>query len=513
MPPQLPPESHYDPKKLGMIFAIVTIILLLSLIGIFVKDYAREWKGYQRDFRTQEVEKARVKKDAELKELAKNEEYQGVLKDLETAKKNQKAKESSIQAVNRQIFAAEAVSKRHTQQIQFAKAEYDSLKYQYESAASHKSSNAPKLKERLDKLSAKIEDLRLKVENDNKLVKEKTAQLKDLEKDSKELEKKRMAATKKLEILDRKLKRIDIAEMSAANQFADMVRDLPIIELANPNYKIRQIVVKDIPEDVNFMKIQRVDRCTTCHLGIDNPDFKSAAQPFRSHPNLELFMDKNSPHPMQAFACTTCHGGRGRATDFISAAHTPQNEEQKKEWQKKYHWEPLAHWENPMLPATMTQAGCFKCHSGQEVVKGAEKLNLGIALIERAGCYNCHVIDKFKDWPKSGPTLEYIASKTTKEWAYHWIENPRAIRPDTWMPQYFHQSNNSDPASVKRSEQEINSIVHFLFANSKPFEAKPVAFTGDAVKGKELVASVGCMGCHKVERLTSRRKKIVTAIL
>ncbi len=498
MPPQLPPESHYDPKKLDKIFAIIAIVMLLSLVGMFAKDYSRQWKDYQRQYRAMEVEKARVKADSEDQELSKNEDYQNVLKELAVAQKEQAAQGSAVKALGREIFSAEAVQRLHTQQSQFAKAEYDALKYKYEHESSIGAADAPEFKVRLDKLGAKIEALRLKIEDDTKATKSKTDALKAIEKKAKDLDKKRMAAAKKREIIERKLKRIDIAEMSPANQLAEMVRDMPIIDLANPNYKIQQIVVKDIPEDVNFMKVQRVDRCTTCHLGINNPDFKEAGQPFKTHPNLELFMDKNSPHPVEAFACTTCHGGRGRATDFIAAAHTPKDEAQKKEWEKKYKWVPLEHWENPMLPTAMTQASCLKCHEGQGVVKGADKLNFGMALIERAGCYGCHTISKYKDWPKSGPSLEFLASKTTKDWAYNWITDPKSIRPDTWMPSYFDQSNNNDPASRKRSEQEVNAIVHFLFANSKSFTTAPAAFTGDEKHGKELVASIGCLACHQV---------------
>jgi len=499
MPPQLPPESHYDPDKLGKIFAFVAVVLLLSLIGLFAKDYSRQWKDYQRQYRGLEVEKARVKLDAEGNDLNKNEEYKKLLQDLSEAQKKINAKAATVKELKAKVHAAQVINKLHTQQSQFAKAQYGALRYKYETAANTGAGNAQDLKIQLDTLAARIEELRLKIEAD--VLQEKTSAdvLKDIEKEYKNLDKKRMALAKKQDILERKLKKIDIAEMSLANQLAEMVRDLPLLDLANPNDKINQIVVKDIPEDVNFMKVPRVDRCTTCHLGIANPDFKDAAQPFRAHPNLEMFVDKNSPHPMDQFACTTCHMGRGRATDFISAAHTPRDEEQKKDWEQKYGWRELEHWEHPMLPAGLTQASCLKCHGAQEVVKGAEKLNFGLALVERAGCYGCHAINKYKDWPKTGPTLEFVASKTTKEWAYHWIEDPKSIRPDAWMPSYFNQSNNNDPASVQRSEQEIHAMVAFLFANSKPFAVEPAALGGDAKKGKELVASIGCLACHQIE--------------
>jgi cytochrome c2 len=500
MPPSnLPPESHYDPKKLDKFFAIVGIVLLLSLIGLFAKDYSRQWKDYQRQFHALEVEKSRVKLDELQNDLSSNQEYQKVLADLKGAKEKLAHQAAQQKNIEMRIRAADAVLKIHTKESQFAKAQYDALKYRTEKAKTEGQANASKLQKQLDDLGAKIENLRLKIEADTKDVKSKEGELAALQKDVKVLDKKRAEFDKKAEIIEHKLKKIDTQEMSVANQIADVVRDLPIIDLANPNYKIRQIVIKDIPEDVNFMKVQRVDRCTTCHLGIDNPDFKNAPQPFTTHPNLELFMDKNSPHPLEEFGCTTCHQGRGRGTDFVSAVHTPRDEEQAKEWKKKYGWYEIHHWDQPMLSAPLTQAGCFKCHENATAIKGAEKLNLGLNLIERAGCYNCHVIKKYQDWPKTGPNLDFIASKTTKDWAFHWIDDPKSIRFNTWMPSFFHQTNNSDLESTKRGQQEVHAMVEYLFANSKPFNVG-VSSAGDPIKGKELVSSLGCLACHQVEK-------------
>ena len=88
--------------------------------------------------------------------------------------------------------------------------------------------------------------------------------------------------------------------MSLPNRIGNFVRDLPIIDFANPNYKIEQIVVKDITDDVNFLRIPKVDRCITCHQGITNPAYREAPQPFRTHPDLELYLGKNSAHPTAA---------------------------------------------------------------------------------------------------------------------------------------------------------------------------------------------------------------------
>src|SRR3569623_1499543 len=98
MPPssqQLPPESHYDPKKLGKYFAIAAVVLLLSIIGLFAKDYSRQWKDYQRAFHAMEIEKTRVKVDEQQNSLASNEDYQKIIKALDEAKAKQTQQASS----------------------------------------------------------------------------------------------------------------------------------------------------------------------------------------------------------------------------------------------------------------------------------------------------------------------------------------------------------------------------------------------------------------------------------
>lgn len=41
-----------------------------------------------------------------------------------------------------------------------------------------------------------------------------------------------------------------------------------------------------------------------------------------AHPNLELYVDQDSPHGMEVIGCTSCHDGSGNETDFVLAAHS-----------------------------------------------------------------------------------------------------------------------------------------------------------------------------------------------
>ena len=142
--------------------------------------------------------------------------------------------------------------------------------------------------------------------------------------------------TKEKQLLERRLTKLDPESMSFSNRVANIVRDLPVIDFIDPYYDVKQVVVNDLKEDLVYMGMPKVDRCMTCHVGIDKKGFEDQPQPYTTHPRLDEFVGGSSPHPMIEYGCTTCHAGRGRGTDFISSGHMPKNDTQAKEWKEKY---------------------------------------------------------------------------------------------------------------------------------------------------------------------------------
>ncbi len=493
-----PQERHYDINKLNVIFAITSFILALSLIWLFGDDYARSWKKYQKEFRDLEIEKTRVKYDAATQELEKNAEYILLEQQRDEAKKEFDSNCSHVKEIESVLKKLMAENDLHQQSLQFKKAELDAAHFRLEEAGAHHPENVLPEEVEFTRLRKDVEKYKTLVEESDQKIQEKNQVLSQCTEKLKEIDRKERLLAKHVLILDRKLAKIDPLERGFVNQIADIVRDLPVFDLANPQFKIEQVVLKDLTDDVNFMQVPKVERCITCHLGINNPEYKDASQPFKTHPNLEMFVANYSPHPLEEMGCTVCHEGRGRGTDFISSAHTPNSEAQAKIWEEKYNWQELHHWEKTMLPKSYVEAGCFKCHSNETTIKGAEKLNLGLNLIEKTGCYGCHNIDKYSRWPKTGPDLTKISSKITKEWAYRWIADPQSFRHSTWMPSFFNQSNTNDPESMERTNQEIHAIVHYLFEMSQEFTLTSMP-QGEINRGKEIVASVGCFACHETE--------------
>ena len=123
---------------------------------------------------------------------------------------------------------------------------------------------------------------------------------------------------------------------------------------------------------------------------------------------------------------------------------------------------------SPMLPSRFIESSCLPCHQGVVHVPEAKKWNHGKDLVERVGCYGCHKMKGFEGLRKAGPLLTRLTWKTDPQWAYQWIENPPAFRPATWMPRFFGLSNNSSPADVARTQQEIRGMVTYLFEKTEP---------------------------------------------
>ena len=95
-------------------------------------------------------------------------------------------------------------------------------------------------------------------------------QIKEIKFETKIAEDELNSVLKAANLVDRKLKLIDRRKMSLANKIGDIVRDLPILDFMAPYFKVEQVVLPNIKYNVNFASVPEVDRCKSCHLGIDN---------------------------------------------------------------------------------------------------------------------------------------------------------------------------------------------------------------------------------------------------
>ncbi|MDF1663286.1 MAG: cytochrome c [Planctomycetota bacterium] len=352
-----------------------------------------------------------------------------------------------------------------------------------------------------------------------------------------------------------------------ANEF---VWNRPLVDFINPTLKVKQTVVEDLKDDYFFAQIRKVDRCASCHLGIEKSNYdgflvnikgrgmiavkdvadaaegstdkvvrhydgkvetlsykqivdnevKQIKQPFKSHPNVDLFVGSMSPHPQEKFGCTICHQGEGRSIDFFFSSHYPRDEKQKKEWEKEHHWHPRHHWEFPQVRTQYLESSCLQCHDNNRPVERAPKLNFGREVWERVSCYGCHKMKGFTEEKKKGPDLRNLATKLSEGWIHKWLENPANFRPKTNMPRFWFAADaeHAPEGQVKKDHAEIVAVTSYLMKQSKPkafvsssFKATNFASVKDfaAAKtstidaGAALFAEKGCVGCHRMDANTS----------
>jgi cbb3-type cytochrome oxidase cytochrome c subunit len=489
-------DRLYKIDTLHKWFAISSLLLFAFTVVMMLDDYAREWKNYQREFNRMAIEKT----NADI-QTAREGQDQGKLADiqkqLEAAKAEQDQRNTEIAAVRKTISDQDARFYAVNQNFQFAKGTFDSEKYACDDANAKGSSNAEKLCKRMTDTEERMNGYQS--ERDQLSI--------DMAKAKADLAGftgKRDELLKQMDSLNAEISRLEIRKTNLnPGKIVTLIRNSPVLEMLNPSEKVQQILLSNLYNDHPFMQVPRVDRCTTCHLGIDQKTWEDAEQPYKTHPNLNLFLSANSPHPIERFGCTSCHGGLDRGVRrFQDAGHTPRTEEQKEEWKKKYGWYVDEFLETPMLAMDKIEAGCYKCHSGGPDVPQAANLNEGRDLIRMYGCFGCHKIPGYEGVRKVGPDLGTVSGKLTKDWVRKWLANPKDFKPEARMPKFWYNTNNSGTINGvdfdKRNEAEINAITEFLWSKSKP-KALPAGRTnGNATRGKQLVETVGCFGCHSI---------------
>lgn len=172
------------------------------------------------------------------------------------------------------------------------------------------------------------------------------------------------------------------------------------------------------------------DRCVSCHLGVDNPAFKDAPEPYRYHAAAR-------EHDFAKIGCTICHQGQGRATEADEA-----------------HAKEIEHWDFPMWPNNMVQVSCPKCHvrvyekgyhlAGAEMLEAAREIvggnnDMGIE------CTSCHTIrgvgeviapdlteygDRTEHEFEQTHVLKHVeGTKNLYNWTYQHFLDPQKVTP------------------------------------------------------------------------------------
>ncbi len=496
------PGMAYNMTKLHKVMAFVSVIFLVTVFWVFLDDYMRPWKAIQVEsikIKRRHTEEAilQAKKELDGQKLETlNLELAKAKTIIESRQVDIKAEEKKLNRIRKDLKAQTIING-------VLNAKVTEMNFMYESAESHGyDKKSAKNKEKLLALKEEFNKSKNTYKAFQAEEKESLIKLDELKKEVLDTEKSIKDLTTKVSLLEQAKEQTNFGIIFA-------IRNLPFLDFLDPTIKIRQIVVNNVTDDRYFKHVPKVDRCITCHTFIDQPGYEKEKNPFKTHPKLDLMVGLESKHPMKQIGCTSCHGGEGhRVNDFNSAAHIPDSEEKKKDWIAKYHWHEPHKVPEPMLKLKQTEASCVKCHQGVDLIKGATVLNDGRQKIEKYGCYACHKISGWEHKRKPGPSLLKIAGKVNEEWFKSWVWAPKSINPNTKMPAFFMQSNNTKKEFVERNIAEVNAISAFIYKQSKPYEPFQKYAGGNAESGKKLISEIGCLACHGVDGLEDLSKKV-----
>lgn len=454
--------QDYQPdeeRSLSRTFFVLSLILVVTALYTVVDEtiVRRPWKHYQTAFYELEYDKLR----AELQ--AKEEALLPAQGELETKIEQARAALASNAAYQKARDELERVRRRLadvSQEQQFAKSRLDAEYYQYKKAEHEGDLNtAASYKARVDQLEQQIANLEAPIAELRARVAALQAEIKSAEAPLFELEAER---------------RIRLSDYQRARErMDDIMRPVfPGLRVAKPP-EIHQVVLTGL-NLTNFNEpLMRVDRCPTCHMGVDRPGFEGTPHPFATHPDRDVLL---AHHPVEKFGCTICHAGQGIALtkktahgDLHLFDQTPRLAE-------------------PLLTDTWIQSQCRKCHQPElPTLQFASSIATGQKRFESLGCPGCHLAQGYEHQAKVAPDLRRVASKVNPSWLVEWIKEPKAYWPGTKMPNFLFSWEESEAAAA------------YLLSSSMPYAGPKYPGNGDAETGKKIAGEIGCLGCHQID--------------
>ena len=557
MKPQEPIPHNYSIKRLNAIF-LWSSVLLLGVTGLIVGyDYVRGWKWFQLEFMRMQQE--RIESDLHAAQETENRQQLASLdRQMQAGQVEIAHNREQYLVAQKELDDWEGKHYAADQDYRFAKATLDAARYEYEAASVQKLSSLPQKRREYDDLTAHVNALNLRLQDVTRKRDAAKARVDVWLKKIKDAEDQKKELTASIDLLNKQLSTVETKSFDFSLLNAPMLdfisptlkvdqvvlpdlyvemnyMHVPRVDrcqtchraIDRPGFESKKEAARlaaELQSKLDGYKMphdkfeETAKRIAQLKRTAEAPD--DILNPWRTHPKLDLFVGSASPHPLLEYGCTGCHRGQDRATEFGRAGHVPPNGKMERRWsgsgplgfptranlaKREWGYEPNEFLETPMFPRQYYEAGCIKCHSGQIKIDGGERITKATATVELYGCYACHKINnwRFTDLRKPGPDLTGIAEKTTPDWAIRWISEPHDFRSTTRMPSFFYQRNMVGPAvpaderaaNIRNQDAEIRAIVEYLFDKST-HRAWAGPNSGDPMHGKQLVESIGCLGCH-----------------
>ncbi len=550
MPPaETDPIEHKSYTKL--FFVLGGLFFALSVWAFYDEIvYRRSWKGYQREFNALDLK--RVQEEyRKAKEAVDTENLRKIRLKIEEAEiamegKEFKKAQAKLEEMEIGLFDAE-------QRLGFAKADQDEVFYEWkhalEGGESHRK-DAEKHKREYYDLEEKIGELKKRVLDAETAVAEvqrNVAAYYD------ELKKWKAEEKKVLEPLDKIEKKIAAIKSRGLDIKQVVIDDLgkggPVVwgsvdrceschvAINRDGFENEKSPFKTHPFRAEIFGKHPIDQfgCTTCHGGqgratqikgkpMGEGDFVHGFVHHWDAPLMKadfLQASCNKCHQDQwkldhapvymagkklfwDLGCTGCHAIKGfeeapKVGPSLGRIASKVDEEWLINWIKNPR-EYNPHTRMPKVPLDIDEPGQVEKVASYILLKsepfgfpfgkypGGNAVE-GKKTFETVGCYGCHALGD--QGSRFAPALDEIAQKTSGDWIYNWIQDPKAFSSEAKMP------------DLRLTPSEAANVTAFLMQQGSPLPQsseleQTLKNPENAEKGYLLVSQYGCYGCHTI---------------
>jgi len=268
-------NTLWNMRRLNLVFGISALLGLISFFWMMKHDIERPWRGMQTQYfnaRSSLYHLTAVTYETPEKQA----EYQKLKDDVEQAKAalEQDAVADELAALNKQLNTLEGELQGVSLSFGNINAKLGVQVFHLQEATGIQGKSGAALaavQEEYDQLEARVEELKVKKQDLEDSIKGIKGQIKEIRAPL-------VSAQRNLQDFEKGLN----DARSAAQRFGPgVVRtliNLPILDYAPPKgvpgrQEVKNLFMKDLRFDMNFTDTYLIDRCTTCHIANDNPDF------------------------------------------------------------------------------------------------------------------------------------------------------------------------------------------------------------------------------------------------
>lgn len=533
-------ETYRNIRTLNIIFAASALAALASMLWMLKDDHERPWREHQTDYFNVQAALAhfeRLELSSPESQSRRTELAAQLDAALEKAREHEPLEKALAQReakLNGELQAAAA-------RFGNLNAEYQVVIWEYEE---HKTLHGPehpatvKVFERMKRDEAKLDELR----KDKETLED---ALQDVQNELRRLRAPVEAARKALSDFDKRVADAERREQMYGKGITRTLFNLPGLDFAPPKgvpgrQEIKQVVLPDVRQDYSFLQSYSIDRCTTCHVAIDQPGASLEKMVAQSEAALRAInAQRVAAHlpPLEVVIrpkASSAHGGHGQphaggaATPSSGDAYAAAPEQRPASRVDATHGESEADKEIPardlppfdkMSPDLKKRYAAALVDTLNEHLKeeGREPIRFEQPLLahprldlfvspnsphpmSRMGCTSCH--------EGNGQETDFMYAAHTpanREQEHEWSEKYVIT---TWgMPQAtFHLIEEFWDRLMMppKYTQATCAKCHTQISDLASYRGEGTA--DKLVEGRKLYTQLGCINCHLVEGLGDSRR-------